>query len=189
MNCRVCGKTLVQKRFSSGVLESPSMLNRRKYCNQKCMAKGQEKVRCDSLSHSRIKANKHIKEFCEGCGKPGRLHVHHKDGDPMNNTRSNLMTLCSSCHGRAHSPYYDETGQHRKPCEYCKKPSARVGLCQMHLGRLRRFGHPLAKKRKIGSEWILMLHDGNSWFPFPLLPDRPPEWDDCAAMAMPSTRK
>jgi len=165
--CRACGKELVQKRFSSGVLECPSMLNRRKYCNRTCMAKGQQKERCSSVGHSRSKSTKKMRRCCEVCGNTGRLHVHHLDGDPLNNADLNLMTLCVSCHARAHSPNFDTIGQHRLACKHCSKPSAKLGLCNTHLTRFRRFGHPLAKKRKIGSEWVLMLHDGDSWFPFP----------------------
>jgi len=165
--CHACGKKLVQKRFSSGVLESPSMLKRRKYCNRQCMAQGMQKDRCNSTSHSRSKSTKKMKSCCEGCGSNGKRHVHHLDNDPRNNSDSNLMTLCVSCHRRAHSRNFNVTGQHRLPCKHCAKPSVKRGLCNTHLSRYRRFGHPLAKKRKIGSEWVLMLHDGNSWSPFP----------------------
>ncbi|WP_092817591.1 HNH endonuclease [Halopenitus malekzadehii] len=39
---------------------------------------------------------------CPGCGR-GRgdvqsFHVHHLDGNKENNTESNLVALCSSCH-------------------------------------------------------------------------------------------
>lgn len=45
---------------------------------------------------------------CQGCGrivKPGdgRQHnVHHIDHDIANNNLDNLITLCASCHGKAH---------------------------------------------------------------------------------------
>ena len=31
------------------------------------------------------------------------LDVHHKDGDPKNNSEDNLITLCSNCHRLAHA--------------------------------------------------------------------------------------
>ncbi len=171
-SCKVCGEPLRQKRFSSGVLESPSMLKRRMYCDQSCMAKGQQKDRCSSPSHSRMKAHRQAMAACETCGKmSNRLHVHHKDEDWSNNSPSNLMTLCASCHRRAHSPNFTETGGQRVPCKHCNAPSMKLGLCATHLTRLRKFGHPLAKKRKIGSDWVLMLHNGRSWSPFPSLPE------------------
>lgn len=48
------------------------------------------------------------KDSCEICGKKDKkidvssgkiLHVHHIDGDIMNNNPENLQTLCPSCHG------------------------------------------------------------------------------------------
>jgi hypothetical protein len=167
MRCLACSKELVQKRFSGGVLEAPSMLARRKYCDRRCMAAGQTKDACDSLSHSRMKAARTAKPVCERCGKHGKLHVHHKDENPRNNDPSNLMTLCVSCHRRCHSPNFMATGTARKPCTYCDRPSQKNGLCFTHLSRFKRFGHPLAKKRKTASGWILMLHDGCSWMDFP----------------------
>jgi len=43
---------------------------------------------------------------CEECGHPDSyeegytLTVHHKDGDPTNNSRDNLIALCQRCHLR-----------------------------------------------------------------------------------------
>jgi len=46
------------------------------------------------------------KSKCEICGndnmKHERPHVHHKDGDPFNNSPENLITLCRSCHNFQH---------------------------------------------------------------------------------------
>ena len=165
--CLACGEPLHQKRFSSGVLESPSMLKRRRYCDRACMAAGQVREACASPSHSRMKAHREAKTACETCGKTDRLHVHHRDEDWSNNAPSNLMTLCASCHRRAHSPNYTATGSHRANCQHCAAPSVKLGLCATHLSRFRRFGHPLAKKRKTASGWVLMLHDGKLWFHFP----------------------
>lgn len=35
-------------------------------------------------------------------GKPRPLHIHHIDKDQENNSDSNLITLCSSCHSKVH---------------------------------------------------------------------------------------
>ena len=165
--CIHCGKELVQKRFSSGVLESPSMLARRKFCDRTCMAVHRKKETCSSQSHSRMKAANTAAATCEICGATEDLQVHHVDENPRNNAPSNLRTLCRSCHRRCHSPNFTETGEQRKPCAHCDKPSVKKGLCGAHLSRLKRFGHPLAKKRKTASGWVLMLHDGENWLPFP----------------------
>lgn len=168
-NCKHCKKLLTQKRFSSGVLESPSMLDRRQYCGQKCMALAMEGVvKVLTAKNSRRQSAKTVLPQCEMCQAVGKLHVHHKDENPMNNAASNLMTLCPSCHRRCHSPNFTETGEQRKDCEFCSGPSVKRGLCFTHLSRYKRFGHALAKKKKTASGWVLMLHDGENWLPFPL---------------------
>ncbi len=147
--CLSCQKELVQKRFSSGVLESPSMLKRRKYCDQKCMAKGQEGLRVLTPKNSRRQSAKASTRVCMKCQKTeGKMHVHHKDENPLNNDQLNLMTLCVSCHSKAHSPNYNSETMTRKPCVHCEMPAQKNGLCNTHLSRLNRHGHPLAKKIK-----------------------------------------
>jgi len=37
---------------------------------------------------------------CQKCGKTTDLHVHHVDGDRLNNEPQNLITLCKECHKR-----------------------------------------------------------------------------------------
>lgn len=39
---------------------------------------------------------------CAVCGEPGK-HVHHRDGDPMNNAPENLVRLCPKHHRREHA--------------------------------------------------------------------------------------
>ena len=97
-----------------------------------------------------------VKPNCEGCGTDKRkLHVHHRDENPLNNDPLNLQTLCASCHKLAHSPNFTATPIQRKPCAHCSKGAVKIGLCNTHLTRLRRYGDPLAKKIKIGSVWVL----------------------------------
>lgn len=53
-----------------------------------------------------------VGETCEICGSGENLHVHHIDEDRSNNVSENLITLCSSHHGRIHAKnlevgYYD----------------------------------------------------------------------------------
>jgi DNA-binding transcriptional regulator YiaG len=44
----------------------------------------------------------HLKATCEVCGIDDGLVLHHKDRNRSNNKRSNLQTLCRSCHSREH---------------------------------------------------------------------------------------
>ena len=39
---------------------------------------------------------------CESCGRVGKLHVHHKDGNHANDVAENRMFLCPKCHRKAH---------------------------------------------------------------------------------------
>ena len=56
----------------------------------------------------RVKDKKAIaqarKEWCEVCGKPGIVHVHHikSKGSGGNDVRENLISLCVTCHDKAH---------------------------------------------------------------------------------------
>lgn len=51
---------------------------------------------------------KYRKDHCEYCGKDHletklTFVVHHRDGNPINNDPSNLITLCHSCHKLVHN--------------------------------------------------------------------------------------
>ena len=39
---------------------------------------------------------------CERCGRSAKCQVHHKDGNPWNNTPNNLVVLCRRCHEEIH---------------------------------------------------------------------------------------
>ena len=41
---------------------------------------------------------------CGKCGRAGRLETHHKDYNPSNNNRNNLVALCRKCHLEIHKP-------------------------------------------------------------------------------------
>lgn len=154
--CRNCNSVMSRKRHQ-GALESTQTFKRRVFCNRTCMAEWMEgRTTVPGDQNGRRQAAKTTKPACEICGRNStRLCVHHKDENPRNNEKSNLITLCGSCHGRCHSPNYTKMGRLREPCKYCTKPSARQGLCNTHLSRLKRYGDALAKKIKRGSEWVL----------------------------------
>jgi len=160
-HCMACGALLTRKTYKN-VLESMGNFIRRKYCDQHCMAMGQEgQIKILNERNSRRQSAKTVKSCCEICGRnKSRLHVHHRDHNPLNNSSGNLQTLCGSCHRRSHSPNYPVTPKQRRVCLYCSKPVARKGLCNTHLTRLKRCGDPLMKKVKCGSEWVLRQVDG-----------------------------
>lgn len=156
--CAHCKKRMRRQRYQ-GVLESMIGFSRRKFCNRSCMAEwmtGRIKVMNDR--NSRRQSGRAVRSACQLCGTDRRrLHVHHRDENPQNNRPSNLLTLCVSCHRRCHSPNYDPMTGQRRPCLHCSNQAIKRGLCSTHLSRLRRFGHPLAKKFKIGSGWVLSV--------------------------------
>lgn len=57
---------------------------------------------------------------CVQCGKP-QDHVHHMDGNPLNNDLGNLAPLCASCHRKAHGGV--KAGGTPKPIKI-RKPKA-----------------------------------------------------------------
>lgn len=155
-HCATCNLKMERQRYA-GVLESMNNFLRRKYCNRSCMAKGMEREICSSLSHSRIKAHRSVKGHCQMCAATRRLHVHHKDGNPRNNTAENLMTLCPSCHRQIHSKYFDLKTMQRVPCLHCDKPAVRAWLCHSHLTRRAKYGDPtLTKVRMSGGVNVLI---------------------------------
>lgn len=153
-NCRACTAPLTRKTFN-GRLEDRGVFLRRKFCNRRCMAKSMEGLRVPTAHNSRRQSSKLVKPACERCGSTKRRHVHHVDENPLNNDPSNLQTLCVSCHRLLHSPNWNKTTKQRRSCAHCSAPARRRGLCWTHLTRLKRFGHPLLKKTKRGSTWVL----------------------------------
>jgi len=158
--CRHCGTQMKRKRYN-GTLEDMGRFLRRKFCDQQCMAHAMQKNHCNSISHSRMKAQKHKENACHKCGSMENLHLHHLNCDPRDNTPSNLRTLCASCHRLYHSPKTTETGEPNQFCRICGKPSARRDLCNTHLTRFKKYGDPCLKKIKRGSLWVLKKLSGS----------------------------
>lgn len=98
---------------------------------------------------------------CGNCGSESQLNLHHNDKDRTNNSPENLQTLCAPCHTRWHWAHDKKPWRRRSAsCEVCGKPAKRLGLCETHRTRLRRYGSPYLVRRKIGSSWVLLEDRG-----------------------------
>lgn len=78
IQCLNCGKDITPQKF----------------CSQFC--------RINARVKSKHVYEKFKEKQCAECGATRLLHVHHKDENPTNNDLANLITLCRTCHGKAH---------------------------------------------------------------------------------------
>ena len=139
--CIECATKLERKRLPSGDLESLFHFNRRKFCDQACMAKDFDKRhKLDAGWTAAHRLAREIKAHgpCERCGKPNASDVHHRDGDFQNNVAGNLERICRSCHNKEHRP--------RGSCLICGEPVKGLGYCEKHYQRFKKWGDPLAVK-------------------------------------------
>ena len=143
-SCAFCKTPFLRKTFSDGGREPLKDFLRRKYCDRKCMADAFEaKPEAPKTADgSRYHARKAVaKGACEKCGKPNAGDVHHKDGNPMNNSLDNLQRTCRSCHMKAHHS--------KPPCVICGKPQECKGFCNKHYHRFKKYGDPLFTKYNV----------------------------------------
>lgn len=126
--CNFCGNRLERKRLKDGSLESNLHFHRRKYCDRVCMAKAfdakpmkQEAGWMTGHYHARKEV---APGPCSICGKPDATDVHHKDGNYRNNSKTNLIRLCRSCHMKEHRP--------KRLCRICGGSVKGLGLCNKH---------------------------------------------------------
>ena len=99
--CPICGNAIMRKRYGKR-LEDLGAFKRRKYCSRACMAKAQFKAELAGLSAARKRSKPFLKHQCEICGTEENLQAHHKDMNPYNNSKENIMTLCARCHTKLH---------------------------------------------------------------------------------------
>lgn len=62
-------------------------------------------------------------QSCTGCGGDKHLGIHHNDGDVRNNSLTNLLTLCRSCHASLHGSGHANPV---KACLICGQPVAHI---------------------------------------------------------------
>ncbi len=103
---------------------------------------------------------------CNICGSTENLLVHHIDGNRDNNSLSNLLPVCGSCHGKIHSSkeYQSEViemytnhlpdsaindGPNRKPKPNMENPLDRI-TCQAHISKNGYATLPIQSRRVLG---------------------------------------
>jgi hypothetical protein len=77
--------------------------------------------------------------MCNGDKKD--LEVHHIDGNPLNNSQSNLITLCVLCH-----KYFHSINKNYKPCSKCGDNKEKTQIT--YYGRLCKKCHLELKEKK-----------------------------------------
>jgi hypothetical protein len=149
--CDYCGSRLERKRIN-GRLEDRSVFLRRRFCNLTCT--GLAHTNPNPTTRTWYSRNQRLsrKPVCERCGTSRLLGTHHLDGDPSNNSPSNRMTLCASCHTAWHWQHGKQATPRTNvgPCSVCGAPVSTAGLCSRHYQRLRRYGDPLLTKKRRG---------------------------------------
>ena len=136
--CDECGKRLERKLLPNGDLEYLTHFNRRKFCDQRCMAAAFDRRHSENVgwSTSHYHARKIVPHGpCNRCGSESASDVHHRDGNHQNNDPSNLERICRSCHVKEH-------GQPKGSCSICGKPVKGLGFCEKHYQRFKKYGDP-----------------------------------------------
>lgn len=141
--CEYCGTPMERKRYSNGQLQCWTHYNRQKYCSKECMKaafRAKPKTGTSWMTIHYHARNLLPNGCCEICGSTRNVDVHHKDGNPQNNTMGNLQRLCRSCHLKVH--------KHRRTCLICGDPVKGLGYCNKHYIRFKKYGNPLWKNGK-----------------------------------------
>jgi predicted nucleic acid-binding Zn-ribbon protein len=115
--CAHCGKNFFRKPSSEKNSKSGLM-----FCSKTCKDRAQRIDGCPELHPAHYGVGKYVKyrdralknlpHRCSKCGydtHPTVLEVHHRDGDRLNNSISNLQFLCPTCHAVHH--FLTKTGK------------------------------------------------------------------------------
>jgi hypothetical protein len=103
--CEWCGKLLTRKRKPSGKLEDLSTFRSKRFCNSRCYGDARMAANQNpSVAAGRKRAQRRFKRSaCLDCGETEkRIDRHHLDGNPANNSETNVIPLCASCHAKRH---------------------------------------------------------------------------------------
>lgn len=157
--CQQCGSVMERNRYG-GVIEDLGRFNKRKFCNQQCMAANMEgKIKVMSAKASRRQATKTVATACSECGDTHLLGVHHRDENPLNNAPDNLTTLCQSCHMKGHWRVWKTTTRPETTCSHCEQRARWNGMCGKHWQRFKKYGDAVLKKVWRDGKRVLVRDD------------------------------
>ena len=99
--CKYCGKEMERPRWLNGQLDST--WENRLFCSSRCYGDWRLSQKRAKRASGRKQAQRILKlTKCEICGSTVGLQRHHKDRNPLNNTKENLAVLCQKCHKEDH---------------------------------------------------------------------------------------
>jgi len=97
--CEACNKEFL-------VAPSEEKNKRGRFCSKTCYSSFCKKENSPNYKHGhgwfRNMSRETRSNKCEICDKIGKTDIHHIDGNERNNTNSNFITVCRSCHMRIH---------------------------------------------------------------------------------------
>jgi hypothetical protein len=103
--CVVCGKVF---RARENCMSTTNI--NRVTCSDDCQQALASVTHRKEIGHSPDFYQRRRQEFypdrCHDCGTTRNIETHHIDRNKSNNTKKNIMPLCSQCHGRRH--YYED---------------------------------------------------------------------------------
>lgn len=109
-------------------------------------------------SDGSVYLHRHLASIKVGRWIDGDEHVHHIDGNKLNNDLSNLEVLTNSEHAKLHNPYLADNIE----CEYCSRlfrpECSRIKFCSPQCSSL-----STVKDKAITKEMLDALIPFNSW--------------------------
>lgn len=117
--CIQCGGKTTRRRWKNGQLESG--FKKRKFCSIKCFGINQMKENPTPNAARRRAQRIYEAKKCSLCNSQSRVQRHHKDRNPCNNTKKNILIVCQSCHVKEHNKTgtWGKRRMNKKKCVIC----------------------------------------------------------------------